>query len=210
MKEIKSFLIEDCGCCDYLEAYARQKEHVDQVIQGASGVMMLCEHPSVLTLGRMADEQHILWSRRELQAKGVQVLPIDRGGEVTLHSPGQLVIYPILDLRQYKKDLKYYLYKLEEVGIDFLKRFDIEAARVPGKTGVWVGKEKIASIGIGVRKWVSFHGMALNINTDLTLYKMIRPCGLDVGMTSMQKIVGRDVEMASAKNIFVEVFQRHF
>jgi lipoate-protein ligase B len=126
---------------------------------------------------------------------------------VTLHAPGQLVIYPILDLRIRGKDLKRYLFLLEQVAIDFLREFDILADRILGKTGAWVGDHKVASIGIGVKKWVSFHGLAINLNTDLKLFELIKPCGLDVEMTSVAHLRKAPVDLSAAKTVSKKVLE---
>ncbi|MCR4336216.1 MAG: lipoyl(octanoyl) transferase LipB [Candidatus Omnitrophica bacterium] len=206
----KNWDIRDLGLIDYQAAYTLQKQCVEDVLQGGAQKILLCEHPSVLTLGRLAQEGYILFPKDELARRGVEVHHIDRGGEVTLHSPGQLVVYPILDLRNYQKDLKEYLSKLEQVAIDFLKGFDIVADRNPGKTGVWVGDHKIMSVGVAVKKWVTFHGLALNINTDLNLFSLIKPCGLDVQMVSLEKLLGKKVEMVAVKEKFVQAFCLEF
>ncbi|OGX33372.1 MAG: lipoyl(octanoyl) transferase [Omnitrophica WOR_2 bacterium RIFCSPHIGHO2_01_FULL_48_9] len=200
----------DLGLISYQEAWDLQKTTVDAVIAGAAPVLLLCEHPAVLTLGRLGAEEHILFSRPELAQKGVEVVRIDRGGEVTLHSPGQLVIYPIFNLNYFGKDLRIYMQKLEQVAIDLLHDFGIVAKRIDGRTGVWVGQDKIASIGVGVRKWVSYHGLAININTDLQLFSLIRPCGLDVQMTSMARLLNRPAELDLIKTKIIEHFSREF
>jgi lipoate-protein ligase B len=141
----------------------------------------------------------VLADSRELERRGIDLLRIDRGGEVTLHAPGQLVIYPILRLERFHQDLKDYLLKLEELVIDLLRDFGIVANGLAGNRGVWVGERKIASIGIGVKRWVSFHGLALNVNTDLKLFTLIRPCGLTVEMTSLNQLLGREVDMGQLK-----------
>ena len=205
-----SVSIQDLGLIDYSKAYAIQKEWVDKVIAGHEPVILLCEHPVVLTLGRLASQENFLTSKKMIEQKGIQILDIDRGGEVTLHSPGQLVAYPILDLRFYGKDLKRYLHKLEQVAIDLLKDFDILADRFSGRTGAWVGLDKIVSIGIGVKKWVSFHGLAVNVNTDLTLFNLIRPCGLSVQMTSIAKLKDKKIDMQTVKERLIKQFCRHF
>lgn len=202
--------ISDLGLIDYAKACAIQKSQVAAVIQGGAQTLILCEHPSVLTLGRLADGRHLLLSKEEIGFRGISVVPIDRGGDVTLHAPGQLVIYPILDLNNFGRDLRGYLFHLEQVAIDFLGSFDIVACRFPGQTGAWVGDKKIASIGVGVRKWVSFHGIAINISTDLTLFSMIKPCGLDARMTSLLDLTGIKVEMAEAKHRAVASFRNVF
>jgi lipoyl(octanoyl) transferase len=206
----KNVLIQDLGLIDYAQAYATQKKWVEAVIGGHDPVLILCEHPAVLTLGRLASPENFLLPLDEIKAKGIQVLDIDRGGEVTLHSPGQLVIYPIIDLKNYGKDLKQYLHQLEQVAIDLLRDFDILADRFSGRTGAWVGQEKIVSIGVGVRKWTSFHGLAINVNTDLKLFDLIRPCGLDVRMTSIQKVKSQFVDMKLIKTKVVDQFRRQF
>lgn len=206
----QSVSIQDLGLIEYSKAYAIQKEWVHKVIEGHEPVIILCEHLPVLTLGRLASQENFLIPQAMIEQKGIQILDIDRGGEVTLHSPGQLVVYPILDLRNYGKDLKRYLYRLEQVAIDLLKDFDILADRFSGRTGAWVGLKKIVSIGIGVKKWVSFHGLAVNVNTDLTLFNLIRPCGLSVQMTSIAKLKKEKIDMALVKERLVERFCHHF
>jgi lipoate-protein ligase B len=191
--------VEDWGLIDYKEAYDRQKSLVSEVIAGAPGRLIFCEHPPVLTLGRMTKPESFLYGRDDIIEKGVQIYSIDRGGDVTLHAPGQLVFYAIIDLNKYGRNLKSYLEKLEQVAVDLLKDFGILAISIPGKRGVFVGKDKIASIGIGVRKWVSYHGVGLNISTDLSLFRLIKPCGLDVNMTSMEKLLGKPVNVSDVK-----------
>jgi lipoate-protein ligase B len=139
----------DLGLIDYQDAYRIQKQAVLQVAAGEEEKIFFCEHPCVLTLGRLADERYILASQNELSRRGINVVSIDRGGEVTLHAPGQLVVYPILDLKKHGKDLKHYLHDLEETAIEFLQGYGICSLRNPGKTGVWVGPKKIVSIGVG-------------------------------------------------------------
>lgn len=203
--------VKDLGLIDYQKAWDLQKQCVDEIVKGRKrGYLLLCEHPTVLTLGRLADRSHILFSKDILARQKVSVVPIDRGGEVTVHAPGQLVVYPILDLEKHGKDLHSYLHKLEQVGIDFLRLFDIMGDRMPEKTGVWVDSRKIMSVGIGVRRWISFHGISVNINTDLSLFGLIRPCGMEVEMTSIGQEKGCKVDMAAAKEKIVSIFQREF
>ncbi len=202
--------IRDLGLIEYQEAYQQQLQCVDAAIQRDQQTILLCEHPAVLTLGRLADEKYILFSKEELAEKGVSLHRIDRGGEVTLHAPGQLVVYPILNLNYWKKDLHEYLFGLEEVTIDLLKDFGIVAERNFGKTGVWVGPKKIVSMGVGVKKWISYHGLAINVKTDLNLFSLIRPCGLDVQMTSMEKILARHVDMKEVKSKLVTKLTQYF
>ncbi len=202
--------IIDLGLIDYQSAYELQKNAVGEVIAGKPERIFLCEHPTVLTLGRLADENYILAPWEELTRRGIAVVAIDRGGEVTLHSPGQLVVYPILDLKKHGKDIKLYMHRLEEAAIVFLREYGIASSRNPGKTGVWLGPRKIASIGVGVKKWVSFHGIGININTDLELFSLINPCGLGVTMTSVKEIRGENIDFQKAKRDFAAILTRHF
>jgi len=210
IKTATSCKIKDLGLISYNAAYDIQKAHVDAVCNGAPQTVLFCEHPSVFTLGRLAKEENFLMPQDEILSRGVQICHINRGGDVTLHSPGQLVIYPILDLTNLGKDLRSYMHTLEQVAIDLLSDFDIVANRFEGQTGVWVKDQKIASIGIGVRKWISFHGLAINVNTDLDLFSMIRPCNLDVEMTSVSKIKGRFIIMDEVKKRIVGHLSHNF
>lgn len=202
--------VQDWGLIDYQEAYQRQKDLVNRVITGERPRLVLCEHPAVLTLGRMTKSESLLWTNDTIKSQGVDIVTIDRGGDVTLHAPGQLVVYPIINLSDRRRDLKIFLEQLEQVVIDLLKEFDILAGSINGQRGVWVGQDKIASIGIGVRKWVSYHGIGLNVNTNLDLFRMIRPCGLNVNMTSMEKLKGSVVGMDVVKQKMVERFCDQF
>ena len=202
--------IKDLGFIEYGQAYEIQKQCVDEILKGGPQTLLFCEHPTVLTMGRMSHEENILWPKEWLEANSIKVHYIDRGGDITLHSPGQLVVYPIFNLLNYEKDLHAYLHKLEKVAIDLLGDFGILANRFSEKTGVWVEDKKIASIGIGVRKWVSFHGLGINVNTDLNLFSAIRPCGLDVHMTSLAQIKGNPIDMDIVKKKIMEHFSMHF
>ena len=201
--------IRDLGFIGYAAGYRLQKECVDRVIAGGSQTILLCEHPAVITLGRMSKGGNIL-DREAIERSGIRVVAIDRGGDVTLHAPGQMVVYPVLNLAQGARDLRLYMFKLEQVVIDLLRTFGIVACRISGKTGVFVGADKIASLGIGVRKWVTFHGLGINVSTDLQLFELIKPCGLDVRMTSIARIKGNCVDMGKVKQRLVECFQKEF
>lgn len=149
--------------------------------------LFFLEHPHVLTLGRGADRANILWGDAEREKRGMSVFETGRGGEVTYHGPGQLVGYPVIDLSPDRRDLHRYVRDLEEVLIRSLGDFDVLARRNPGKTGVWVGEEKIASIGVRVARWVTSHGFALNVSTDLSFFSAIHPCGIEAcSMTSLE------------------------
>ena len=203
--------VDDLGLIEYQKAYELQKRCLEEVAFGGVQRLLLCEHPLVITLGRLAKRENIFLSEPELAAKGFELYAVDRGGDVTLHAPGQLVVYPILDLRRaLGGDLRAYLRQLEQVAIDLLSSFGIVANRISGKTGVWVGDKKIASVGIGVKKWVSCHGLALNVNTDLAYFSLMRPCGMDVEMTSLARLKGQPIDMAFVKSKMIECFMRTF
>lgn len=174
-------------------------------------VLLLLEHPAVITLGRAAHAEHLLADPTALEARGVQVRETARGGDVTYHGPGQLVGYPIFDLTTHGRDVHRFVRGVEEAVIVTLARYGIAAARVPGLTGVWVGDEKVAAIGIGVRQWVSWHGFALNVTTDMDAFKLIVPCGIpDRGVTSLRRLLGRDVPEAEVAAAVTEAFAAVF
>ncbi len=212
----QEFRIIKRGLIAYDEALRLQKDLVRAVDGGEAHTLLLCEHPCTLTLGRAFHEENLLLSRAQFASKGVAVIAADRGGDVTLHAPGQLIAYPILDLKRMGRDLSLYLQKLEETCVAFLADFDIvgergKAGSRPGQfRGIWVGPEKIAAIGIGVSRWVTYHGVGLNISTDLDLFRMIRPCGLDAGVTSVAKLTRHPPSMAGAAGIFETKFIRVF
>ena len=176
-------------------------------------IMLLVEHPPVLTVGRRGEYSNILLPTDELKAAGVEIFDVNRGGDVTYHGPGQIVGYPIMDLNDYGRDIKDYVGKIEEIFIRLLKEdYDITARRDEKKyTGVWVGNSKITAIGIAVKRWVTMHGFAFNVNTELNHFRWINPCGItDKGVTSLQKLLGRaeDYEKLNERVIwyFTQVF----
>ena len=195
------------GLIRYRDAVTFQEELVNQRRNWGHDLLILLEHPPVITFGRKTEPSNLLWDQKTLQAAGIDCVPSQRGGDITLHSPGQLVGYPIVDLNRYGKDLHRYLRQLEEILIRTLADFGLTGAALPGKTGVWVESRKIASIGIAVRHWISYHGFALNIDNDLTDFAAIIPCGLPgVTMTSMCRELGEPV----AKNQVAEILIGHF
>ena len=200
----------DLGLIDFLDAYQFQQQTVTQVLNDACGRLIFCEHPAVLTMGRISDERFLLADPKTLRRQKIELVRVDRGGEVTFHGPGQMIVYPILALQDSSRDLKIFLWKLEEVVIDLLRYFGIVANRQKGMTGVWVKEKKIASIGIGVKKWVSYHGIGLNVNTDLSLFSLIKPCGLDVVMTSLAQELGRPVDPLKVKEQMLGSFKKEF
>ena len=182
--------IADFGVRSYAEMLELQRAAARARISGelAQDVLILVEHPPVITLGRSSKDAHLVANPAQLQAGGVEVFEVERGGDVTFHGPGQLVGYPIVDLKRHRQDLHWYLRQVEETLIRALARFGIEGSRVPKYTGVWTGNRKIASIGVHARDWVTWHGFALNVSTELSYFDLIVPCGIpEVQMTSVER-----------------------
>jgi lipoyl(octanoyl) transferase len=185
--------VADLGVRPYAEALELQRELARARIGGAlaQDLLLLVEHPPVVTLGRSAKEKHLVVPRGALAARGVEVFEVERGGDVTFHGPGQLVGYPIVDLRRHKQDLHWYLRQLEEALIRALAHYGIPGERNAAYTGVWTHGRKVASIGVHARDWVTWHGFALNVTTDLSFFDLIVPCGIQsVTMTSIARELG--------------------
>lgn len=173
--------------------------------------LLLTEHPPVYTLGTGADPHHLLADAEELRSMGADVVHVDRGGDITFHGPGQLVGYPIIDLSDHGRDLARYLRMLEEVIMHVLLRSGIQCSRLPGYTGVWTGGEKICAIGIKASRWITMHGFALNVNTNLAFFNRIIPCGIfERGVTSMQELLGLAQDMGSIEEMVAEEFAAVF
>jgi lipoyl(octanoyl) transferase len=187
-------LTTSLGTLPYASALELQRDVARRRITGEidEDVLLLLEHPPVVTLGRTAKEGHLVASPERLRARGVEVFEVERGGDVTFHGPGQLVGYPIFDLKRHRRDLHWYLRQVEEALIVSLAELGIPAERNSGYTGVWTRGRKIASIGVHARDWVTWHGFALNVMTDLSFFDLIIPCGIpDVQMTSIVREVGQ-------------------
>jgi lipoyl(octanoyl) transferase len=186
----REFLVDDLGLRSYAEALSYQREQAAARIDGRldRDLLILVEHPPVITLGRSTKAGNLLASSEELTRRGVELFEVERGGDVTFHGPGQLVGYPIVDLTGHKQDLHWYLRQVEEVLIRAVAPFGVRAERNPGKTGIWTRGRKLASIGVHARQWVTWHGFALNVTTDLTYFDLMVPCGIaDVTMTSVER-----------------------
>jgi lipoyl(octanoyl) transferase len=182
--------VERLGVMPYAAALDLQREVARARIAGtiAEDVLLLVEHPPVVTMGRSAKEKHLLASAELLAARGVERFDVERGGDVTFHGPGQLVGYPIIDLKRHRQDLHWYLRQVEEALIVALADFGIPGERSVGQTGVWTQGRKIASIGVHARDWVTWHGFALNVTTDLSYFDLMVPCGIQsVTMTSISR-----------------------
>jgi len=214
-----SCLIVDLGLIGYAEASALQQRLVAARKANAIGdTLLLCEHPHVITLGRNAKRENLLASDRILQQKNVELHETNRGGDITYHGPGQIVAYPILDLAAIKRDVGWYVRMLEETMIRATADYGIAATREPGKTGIWVSDssqrnaaEKLGAIGVHLSRWITSHGFAYNVATDLRYFDLIVPCGIaDRKATSLEKILSRRVDRveasASLTKHFAEVF----
>ena len=200
--EIEMF---DLGLLDFGQAQGFQRQIFQAVRTGQlNNSLVVCRHSPVITQGRSAHRENILVSYQELKLRGIQVCEAERGGDVTYHGPGQLIVYPIFDLKHFRKDINFFLRYLEQVVIDFLADFAIIGERAPGFTGVWVDNKKIASIGIAVRNWITFHGLSINIERgDLDGFHLIKPCGMDIEMTCLETELGRNIEFNAVKSKFI-------
>jgi len=206
------FEVFDLGLTDFHKAWEFQKDIFARVKGGLleSG-LIICRHNPVITLGRSADRNNILVGERELIQRGISICEVQRGGDVTYHDPAQLTLYPIFNLNYLKKDIHLFLRQLEEVIIRLLGDCGIEGKRYPGKTGVWVDKEKIASIGIAIKSWISFHGLSINVKKyGLDNFCLIRPCGMDIRMTSLETIIAKNITIDALKETLVCKFEDVF
>jgi lipoyl(octanoyl) transferase len=202
----------DLGVTDYFQTWQFQKElHKLRTEKLIDDILITTEHNHVYTLGKAGDKNHLLLKDNQLKEQGISFYEIDRGGDLTYHGPGQLVCYPIFDLNNYYKDSHKFLRDLEEVVILTLKDFDIEGTRDEGYTGVWVNENKICAIGIKISRWVTMHGLALNVNNSLDLFGNIIPCGIfHKGVTSIKQETGNEVNMSILIKKIVNKFQKVF
>lgn len=202
----------DLGLVRYSEAFDLQRTLVDRRKRGEIGDRLLfVEHPHVVTMGRNGHQENVLASPEMLERAGIDFHHCDRGGDVTYHGPGQIVGYPIFDLRQWKRDVVAYVRGIEQVLIDTLEEFGIRATRVAGATGVWTPEGKIAAIGVHISRWVTSHGFALNVDTDLNYFRYIVPCGLTKPVTSMRALgskASRGEVIPALERNFGRIFSR--
>lgn len=207
-----SLRIIDCGLADYREVLQlqhelREKRHTGEI----PDTVLIVEHPSVITLGARQSANKLLISREELAERHIDVVDIRRGGGTTAHNPGQLVVYPILHLQRLGLGISEYIRLLEAFGAELLEQLGIQANRRKGLPGLWIGKRKIASIGVRVSRFVTYHGMAINIQNDLSIFDLLIPCGLDsVEMTSVLKETGKHHSMSQVKKNLSELLKNHF
>ncbi len=205
-------LVHDLDTVAYDDAFALQKRTVRQVQEGTGEeTLYLLEHPHVITMGRNATANSLVAGKALLDSRGVTLAETDRGGDVTYHGPGQLVGYPIIELEAGRRDVRRYVSDIEEVLLRTLSEFSIEGRRDAVHRGVWVAERKIASVGIRISRWVTSHGFALNVNTDLSYFSLIHPCGITgCEMASMAGEIGQPVDMAAVKESFVRHFSQVF
>jgi lipoyl(octanoyl) transferase len=202
----------DLGLIDYNDAWNLQKSTLElRHNKKLPDIIFLLEHPHTYTLGKVADKKNLIGSEDYLTKNKISVYDIDRGGDITYHGPGQIVGYPIIDLTEWESDTHKYLRALEEVIIRTCAYYGIKGTREPKYTGVWIEDRKIAAIGIKVSRWITMHGFAFNINTDLSLFSGIIPCGIsDKEVTSLQKETGRKIDIQEVKSILVKNFKEVF
>lgn len=219
---------EDWGLIPYPEAFQKQlsffeplvaqklEAHVQHAPHPTQNYIFTCQHPHVITLGRSGQKENLLLSPDELEEKHISYFPTSRGGDITYHGPGQLVVYPIVDLDHFFTDIHKYMRLLEECVIQTVADFGIHATRMEGLTGVWIkdlpmGPAKICAMGVKTSRWVTMHGLAINVNTDLTYFDHIVPCGIkDKSVTSIQDLLQKEVSMAEVQDIFLDKFQTIF
>lgn len=204
---------EDWGLIDYQTAWDRQKEYVQEIQKGhRNSTLVFCEHPSVITIGRAGSINNVTSSEDNLRSVGIEVIENNRGGDATLHNPGQLVGYPIFHLSNYKEDLHWFLRAIENCIIETISHFGLSGTRVEGLTGVWIEEQrKICAIGINCSRWVTSHGFALNVSNNLDEFQHIIPCGItDRGVTSISKEISNSIILKDVKAFCLDSFQKKF
>ncbi|MDO7609696.1 MAG: lipoyl(octanoyl) transferase LipB [Crocinitomicaceae bacterium] len=228
MNSLPEVTIINLGLVDYKEAWDIQENYFRQAIDRKiairngenlappSNYLILCEHPHVYTIGKSGNKENLLLSEKEVTSKEASFYKINRGGDITYHGPGQLVVYPILDLEQFFTDIHKYMRFLEEAVINTLMKFNIQSSRIDGMTGVWLDSDlpsarKICAMGVKSSRWVTMHGIGFNINTNLDFFSHIVPCGIDdKAVTSMQKELGRKIDIKEVEAIILEEFKSLF
>lgn len=210
---MEKFEFVDLGLIDYRQAWDIQKQYVAELQKDTSrNVLIFCEHPTVITMGKNGSYDNLREPAEAISNKGIEIIDINRGGDVTLHNPGQLVGYPVFNLANYKQDLHWFLRELEECIMSVIGRFGLKGGRVEGLTGVWIDEaRKICAMGLHCSRWVTSHGFALNVNNDTDEFGLIVPCGIeDKEVTSMKKEIGKVLDWEEVKNTALEEFRRYF
>jgi len=212
---------KNLGIVDFKVAWELQEDLLQSIIQQkrnkkeTKSYLLFCQHPHVYTLGKSGDPKNLLLTKDGLKKNNADFYKINRGGDITYHGPGQLVVYPVFDLDNFFTDIHKYLRFLEEVVIEVLLHFNLRGVRVAGATGVWLsvdgGQKKICAMGVRASRWVTMHGLAFNVSVDLGYFKNIIPCGIEnKGVTSLEGVLGRDVSMSSVEEVFKSAFKRVF
>lgn len=214
---MKTIEIIDKGVIEYKQAWDLQKEYLNTILENRkknidSSFLLYCEHPHVYTLGRNGVENNLLISNEYLKSIGATYFKTDRGGDITYHGYGQVVAYPIIDLNYFNIGIRQYIHALEETVIRTLAEYDIIGTRIDSSTGVWIntptGEKKICAIGVKVSSFITMHGFALNVNTDLSYFSHINPCGFtEKGVTSMEDQLGKKIDMVEVKEKLTKHFQ---
>jgi lipoate-protein ligase B len=215
MKSLKTHSeleVRDCGLMDYHEALTLQLKLVEQRAKDQiPNTAVIVEHPPVITLGVRKDLNRLCITEEQAKKKGIEIAKVRRGGGCTAHNPGQVVLYPIIKLRSLRLGVNNYIRELEEIGIELLEQLQVEVERRKGFPGLWVGRKKIGSIGVRINRWVTFHGMAINIKNDLSIFEAIVPCGLKgVQITNVLKETGREYSMDEVKQKLTQICVEHW
>ncbi|MEE9193113.1 MAG: lipoyl(octanoyl) transferase LipB [Thermodesulfobacteriota bacterium] len=211
---MKNIDVKRLGSMDYQAALELQLDYLEKRINGEiNDTLIFLQHTPTITIGRKGNKDNLLISEKILEQKKIKYYEVNRGGDITYHGPGQLVCYPIIDLKDHTKDVHKYLRTLEQIIIDVLLEFDIEARRIEGLTGVFIKNSKIASIGVGIKRWVTFHGLSLNINTDLSYFDLIVPCGLNnnpvTSIKSWNKLQD-EIDLSIVEDRLIKGFTKYF
>jgi lipoyl(octanoyl) transferase len=213
MITMPKILIEDWSLIPFREAWSRQEAYVRDIQKGVRpSTLILCEHPPVLTIGREGGEQNVKIDPSLLASQGIEMIPINRGGDITAHNPGQLIGYPLFNLSEFREDLHWFLRSIEDIIMQVLEEYGIASGRVEGKTGVWIEEErKICAIGLHCSRWVTSHGFALNVNNDLSIFDWIIPCGIpDKDVTSIHRELGKNIDMEDLKEKCRKAYIEYF
>lgn len=207
-----NFKLEDWGLIDYQIAWDKQKQLVIDVQKGKESTLVFCEHPSVITIGKNGTEENLTQTKDFYQIKGIDVIWNNRGGDVTLHNPKQLVAYPIFNLTNFKQDLHWFLRTLEECVIETISHYGLKGERFEGYTGVWLEQQrKICAMGLHCSRWVTSHGLALNVSNDLSEFEFIIPCGIkEKQVTSISAEIGTYIDIEEVKKQLLNAFQKNF
>jgi lipoyl(octanoyl) transferase len=204
--------IIDCGTKDYQSALSLQENAFQNLLTGTGkDTIFIVEHPPVITLGARQSANKLLKDTDTIKQSGIEIFQIRRGGGATAHNPGQIVVYPIINLKKHNLGVSDFVHKLEDIGIELLKELGVNCSVKKGFPGLWIEDRKIASIGVQIKKWITFHGMAININNDLSIFDLIVPCGLEnIKMTSAQIELGKKIDIKTVKNTLKTILLKYF